>query len=418
MGSRLKIGPVRLRRTLVLLGAVGAVSILVAFSAGNTGRAAASQPFAGKVFTIGNLSSYSGALAAYGQPIGNALHLAADQINAHGGLLGAKIKIIDADTQSDAGVAVAQARKLLGQDKVDAMFGVEGSYLRDAIMPVVKQYKKILLYPSNYEGEQYSKYLFVLGMTPTQEFNQKVGSFLISHGGKRWYLLAADYVATVNINKFVQHSLMPQLGATLVGCEAIPLSATDFGPTIQRIQAAHPDVIVNNLIGAQTIPFQQQAAAAGLTPKTTLMEGTAYQSVTVQGMGSTADGAYRSTSWNNDINTPLNKAFVAAYNKAYPKGPPPIYISEGAYNSVLALAAAVKKVRSLKTNDLIRGLEGLTFNAPSGKITLRAQDHHAILNIFLTQVQGGKFVTTQKFGRIAPAYSQRIQKFSQLSKCG
>lgn len=384
---------------------------------GEAGTAGGDQPFAGQTFTIGNLSSYSGALSAYGTPIGNALHLAADEVNARGGLLGAQIEIIDADTASDANVAVQEARRLLEQEEVDVMFGVEGSFMRDAIMPVVEQHQTILLYPANYEGERYSDYLFVLGMTPTQEFNQEVGRFLIENGGTRWYLLAADYVATVNINKFIQHEMMPDLGAELVGCEAIPLDVNEFGPTVERIKASGADVVVNNLIGAHTIPFQQQAAAAGLTPDDILMVGTAYQQVTIDGMGDTAEGAYRPISWNQDIDTPENEAFVEAYESEYPQVPA-IYISEAAYNSVLALEAAVEEVRSLETEDLINGLEGLSFTAPSGELTIRPDDHHVDLNVYLTQVEDGKFVTVESFGQVAPTYDQREEVFSSLEKCG
>jgi ABC-type branched-subunit amino acid transport system substrate-binding protein len=382
-----------------------------------TTAAEGAAPFEGKTFKIGNLSSYSGPLSAYGQPIGNALHLAADEVNARGGLLGAKIEIIDADTQSDAKVAVDQARKLLQQDKVDVMFGVEGSYLRDAIMPVVEQHKKILLYPANYEGEKFSEHLFVLGMTPTQEFSEDIGKFLLEEGGKKWYLMAADYVATVNINKYVEHELMPKLGAELVGCASIPLDQNDFGPTIQRIKDADPDVIVNNLIGAHTIPFQQQLAAAGITPENTLMEGTAYQSVTIEGMGDTAEGAYRSTSWNDDVDTPVNKEFVKNYKAKFPDVPA-IYISEAAYNSVLALEAAVKKAKSLETDALITGLEGVTIDAPSGQVTIRPEDHHAALQVFLTQVKGGVFETVDQLGAVSPSYDQHEEKFGGLEKCG
>lgn len=383
---------------------------------GRTGGNGEDQPFAGETFKIGNLSSFSGALSAYGEPIGNGLHLAVDEVNARGGLLGATIEVIDADTQSDANVSVQEARRLLQQEQVDVMFGVEGSYMRDAIMPIVEQAKKILMYPANYEGERYSDYLFVMGMTPTQEFNAEVGQFLKDNGGDKWYLLAADYVATVNINKFIEHELMPDLGVELVGCEAIPLDQTEFGPTVQRIKESGADVIVNNLIGAHTIPFQQEAFSAGLKPREVLMAGTAYQQVTIEGMGESAAGAYRPISWNFDIDTPENQAFAEAYEEEYP-GTPAIYITEGAYNSVLALEAAVNEAQSLETEDLIEALEGLTFSAPSGEVTIR-DDHHVDLNVFLTQVKGGEFDTVEEFGQIAPAYDQREEQFSSLEKCG
>lgn len=402
---------------LLVVALIGAACADEGDEGGGPAAEGEDQPFAGETFKIGNLSSFSGALSAYGTPIGNGLHLAADEVNARGGLLGATIEVIDADTQSDANVAVQETRRLLQQEQVDVMFGVEGSYMRDAIMPIVEQAKKILLYPANYEGERYSDYLFVMGMTPTQEFNAEVGQFLKENGGDKWYLLAADYVATVNINKFIEHELMPDLGVELVGCEAIPLDQNEFGPTVQRIKESGADVLVNNLIGAHTIPFQQEAFSAGLKPSDVLMAGTAYQQVTIDGMGESADGAYRPINWNFDIDTPENQEFVEAYEEEYPDTPA-IYITEGAYNSVLALEAAVNKARSLETEDLIEALEGVSFTAPSGEVTIRPEDHHVNLNVYLTRVKDGKFETVEEFGQIPPAYDQREEEFSSLKKCG
>src|SRR4029079_3175513 len=99
--------------TVALMLTVAACGGTTSDESSSAATGSGDKPFEGKVFKIGNLSSYSGALSAYGQPIGNSLHLAADEVNARGGLLGAKIEIVDADTQSDAKVAVDQARKLL-----------------------------------------------------------------------------------------------------------------------------------------------------------------------------------------------------------------------------------------------------------------------------------------------------------------
>lgn len=376
-----------------------------------------------KTFKIGNLSSFTGALSPYGQPISDAFHLAVDMVNARGGLMGKiPIEVIDEDTQTDPNVAVQKARKLFDQDKVDAIFGVEASNLRDAITPEVEQRKKILLYPANYEGERYSKYVFYLGMVPTQEFHPALADLLSqTGGGKKWYLLGADYVAIQMINKYIKDVVVPAAGIQVVGDELIPLTQTDFAATVQRIIQAKPNVIINNLIGEQTIPFQQQLANFGLTPLRAgeapgtpgrvVMEGTAYQTLTITAMGETAEGAYRSIQWNDDLNTPENKAYVEGFQKTFP-GRSVIYISESGYNGVLALEAAAKKVNSVNVEDLIRGLEGIQITAPSGPYELRATDHHAILNMYLTQVQSGRFVTVQSYGQVAPAYDQREKRYS------
>ena len=76
---------------------------------------------------IGSLVSTTGDLAAYGPPINNGALLAADDINAAGGVLGRKIEIILRDTQTNPTAAVDAAKKLVDIDKVVAITGALSS---------------------------------------------------------------------------------------------------------------------------------------------------------------------------------------------------------------------------------------------------------------------------------------------------
>ena len=71
-------------------------------------------------------------------------------------------------------MAVQKVRRLFDQKRVDAVFGVECSFLRDAIMPDVEMRNKLLLYAVNYEGERFSNNAFFFGMVPTQEHHPEL----------------------------------------------------------------------------------------------------------------------------------------------------------------------------------------------------------------------------------------------------
>ena len=75
-------------------------------------------------------------------------------------------RIIEEDTESNPDVAVQKVRRLFDQKRVDAVFGVECSFLRDAIMPDVEMRNKLLLYAVNYEGERFSKNALLLRHGP------------------------------------------------------------------------------------------------------------------------------------------------------------------------------------------------------------------------------------------------------------
>ena len=375
-----------------------------------------------EVFKIGNLSSFTGGCGPFGVPIADCIHLAVDEVNAEGGLLGrVPIVLIDEDTETDPHISVLRARKLFDEDKIDLLIGVECSNLRDAVMPEVEQREKILLYTVNYEGEVYSKYLFILGMVPTQEFHKGLAEFLNERGGgNRWYMIGADYVAIQMINRYIREVLVPECGIELVGDELVPMTQTSFAATINRIKEAKPNVLLNNLVGANSIPFQLQLASFGVTPLRAgeapgtpgrlVMEGTAYMDATIVGMGETAEGAYRSQNWAYDVDTPENRAFVEAFNNKFP-GHLITYHAEMAYNAIKCLAEAARRVNSLETEDLIRGLEGVEIVGPSGPLQIRASDHHTSLCMYLTQVENGQFKVVKSYGQVAPAYDQREKRY-------
>ena len=95
--------------------------------------------------------------------------LAIDQINATGGILGRKIKIIQEDGASDWPTFAEKAKKLLVNDKVAAVFGCWTSASRKAVLPVFEKENGMLYYPTFYEGLEQSKNVIYTGQEATQQ---------------------------------------------------------------------------------------------------------------------------------------------------------------------------------------------------------------------------------------------------------
>jgi urea transport system substrate-binding protein len=95
--------------------------------------------------------------------------LAIDQINAMGGVLGRKIKVIQEDGASDWPTFAEKAKKLLVNDKVRRVFGCWTSASRKAVLPVFEQYNGMLYYPTFYEGLEQSKNVIYTGQEATQQ---------------------------------------------------------------------------------------------------------------------------------------------------------------------------------------------------------------------------------------------------------
>src|SRR5690606_35565021 len=81
------------------------------------------------------------------------------------------------------------------------------------------------------------------------------------------------------------------------------------------------------------------------------------------------------------IDTPENKAFVAAYRKRYDDYPR-VGSVEG-YTSLMSRAAGIEKAGSTDTGALIAAFRGLQFDTTYGPIVYRALDNHSTMGVYV-----------------------------------
>lgn len=118
---------------------------------------------------VGQLHSATGTMAISETGAIQAERLAIDQINAMGGILGRKIKVIQEDGASDWPTFAEKAKKLLVSDRVATIFGCWTSASRKAVLPVVEKENGLLYYPTFYEGLEQSKNVIYTGQEATQQ---------------------------------------------------------------------------------------------------------------------------------------------------------------------------------------------------------------------------------------------------------
>lgn len=134
-----------------------------------TGCSRGTEQSGAKPIKIGLLYSLSGVTSVSEKQLYNGTKLAIDEINASGGINGRKIETVFADYASDPAKAADKARRLILDDKVTAIVGTCSSSARQAVKPVVEQYKSLLVYPQSYEGQEESKNIVYVGCIPNQQ---------------------------------------------------------------------------------------------------------------------------------------------------------------------------------------------------------------------------------------------------------
>ena len=143
----------------------------IASTSGVGRRHRASVPRAsaqGAPIKLGSVLDNSGNLDAYGKPMVHGDELAAEEINAAGGLLGRKIQVVQYDTQSDIALYTKYAQQLARDDKVDVVHGGITSASREAIRQTFRRANVLYFYNVLYEGGVCDRNCFVTGTTPAQ----------------------------------------------------------------------------------------------------------------------------------------------------------------------------------------------------------------------------------------------------------
>ncbi|OKO76426.1 ABC transporter substrate-binding protein [Bradyrhizobium sp. NAS80.1] len=354
---------------------------------------------------IAAIFDLTGGLNIYGIQQNNALNLAVESINAAGGVLGAPIKVVTYDAQSELSKYTQYANTVVLRDRVDVLFAGLTSSSREAIRPIARKANIPYFYSSLYEGGACDKQTFVTGASASQQLSVLI-DWAVKKYGKKIYVMAPDYNFGTISARWIEHYAR-QSGAEVVGQDFLALTVTDYAPTIQKIQAARPDFVVALPVGANQTGFLEQFAAAGLK-KTIGLVSTNYGSGNQQIVLSpdAGKGLIGNAEYFMAVDTPANAAFIKQWAAKYGNDTPVISAAVDVWNAVHLWANAVNKAGTAKTGPVIAALEsGATFDAPNGPVKLEAGSHDLRQNIYIAEgddKHGFKIVQVSK--DVAPAY--------------
>ena len=391
------------RRQVLRDGAVASLGMSASMLLGRQAKAA-------EDIAVGSILDATGPINIYGLPMIDATKFAVDAINQSGGVLGRKLRLIEADCQSNNQVYAQNAVKLILDDKVSVLMGGITSASREAVRPVVDKYSAAYFYNEQYEGGVCDKLVFCTGVTPAQQLGVLVPWAAKQHG-KRFYTLAADYNYG-HISADWVKVYLKAAGGELSGEEFIPLDVVNFDSVIQRLQSAKPDVIMSLLVGGNHIAFYRQFAAAGLKEKMAIVSATfglGNEQVVLKPQE--AEGIVVIYPYFQELDNAVNKDWVAAWRKRF--GANYTYITDSActvWNGWHLWAMAVNKANSLDRDKVIAALEtGLTFDSPEGTIRLDPKSHHVVHSVHLAKVNNKNgFSIMESFANVEPSDTMKV----------
>jgi branched-chain amino acid transport system substrate-binding protein len=342
-----------------------------------------------KVITIGIISGFSGPYAGPGEDQWRAAQLAAEEINAKGGIMGRQIKLVRRDDKINPGEAGKMAQDMIQNDQPDFIISANSAA---TILPVNDQTKKAgLPYIAMAQNDKITSagergpFTFHEALTPTMN-GRALGKWIPANLGKRVYYLAADY-AFGKDNYAAMSKAVKEAGGTEVGVDYFPLGATDFSPFMAKIRAAKADVVVCISFGNDTTNLLKQIQSFGLTKEHkfffALMDLQSDLAIGFQNLQGTYGGM--NFYWELADKNAQAKRFVEAYLKRW--NMPPSGYAGYAYSSMQLIKLGVEKAKSTEPAKFAKALEGLQYDSYKGKQWIRACDHQAFQPIFIVKAR-------------------------------
>jgi branched-chain amino acid transport system substrate-binding protein len=290
---------------------------------------------------VGMLSTLSGPGAGLGIDIRDGFNLALK--HAGGKFGGLPVEVIVADDQAKPDAARQTADRLVKQDQVDFMTGVVFSNVMLAVGKPIFDSKTFYISanagPSQYAGAQCNPYFFNVAWQ-NDNLHEAVGKTVQDKGFKKVALLAPNYPAGKDALAGFKRYFKGQIASEAY----TPLSQLDYGAELSKMRASGADAVYIFLPGGLGINFIKQFVGAGLSKDMTLFgPGFSADEDVIRAVGEPMLGMFNSSQWAHDMQNPVNKRFVADFQKDYGRLPT-LYASQG-YDAARLMDAAVRDVK-------------------------------------------------------------------------
>jgi branched-chain amino acid transport system substrate-binding protein len=360
---------------------LAALSIVVLAAAACSSSSGAGKT-SGATVNVGVGITLSGPFGVYGKTSLNGIKLAVHDINAAGGVLGKKVRLVARDDQLDPATGQTVTRNLILDDHVVALVGSIASSVAAAQETLSAQYRvPILFHEANEASLMRSKsktYAFMF--TPNTEMEPAAAALAFARKIGQRHVRIATITPNYNFGLDTVKTFLADLrkdGAsfTVTDQQTPALGATSYTSNLAAIMAANPDYVFVGEYGSDLITLTKQGRGLGLFSRATV--GAMYDSDVLAALGAQAPaGALawdRAPFWTDD--TAQMKQFVSKFKAAYGRYPNEFAIT--AYASVQSWAHAVRQAKSFAADKVSAALAGANVPTVRGELKIRACDHQA-----------------------------------------
>jgi branched-chain amino acid transport system substrate-binding protein len=344
---------------LLIAAAISACLSAPAFAQDSTIKIGVNQPL-------------TGAVAASGNMVTAGARIAAEEINAQGGVLGKKLQLVIEDNKSNPTEAAGVAEKLITRDKVPALIGAWSSTYTLAVMPKLLEYKvPMIVETSSADKITMLGNPYVFRISPTNGTEAK--SFARFVDGLE--IKKADFLVVNNdwgMGAAAEFGkMLKDKGLVVNRSLSMDASAQDLSAQLATLKSTDSDTLFVTTSVEQMILLMKQAQGLGLKRRIVTTGGTLPDQL-IEQAGSAANNSYHEAMfapWFPDTagDPALARTFIAAWGKA---NLPASGMPEGArgYDAVRVLAKAIEKAGAAESEKIRAALWEISYAGLTGNI--------------------------------------------------
>jgi branched-chain amino acid transport system substrate-binding protein len=360
-----------MRRKFLDVGELSNVSAVVACAA----LVWASPAFAADPIKIGVISE---AQAVAGSSIAPAAQLAADEINAKGGVDGRKIEIVVYDDHSSSAEAVRAFQRAVSEDKVNAVIASYISEVVLALEPWAGRLKTLMITPGaasdvitqniakDYDNNKYTFHGYLTSSALAGLVCDAAKDLLVNPYKMKTAVIVSEDAAWTTPVDAGYETCLPKIGLKVLDHIRFSPDTTDFTPIFNKIEGLRPDVMITGISHVGTQPTAQWKSQQVPIPMLGISSQATNSTFWKDTNGATEGVLYNAVSGPGVAVSPKTLPFVDAFVKKY--GNTPSYAGYTAYDEVYMITDAIHRAGSTDSDRVVAAMEKTDYVGTIGRI--------------------------------------------------
>jgi branched-chain amino acid transport system substrate-binding protein len=336
---------------------------------------------------IGLILPMTGQQASTGRQIEAAARLFMQQNGDK--VAGKSVELIVKDDTGTPDVSKRIAQELIVNDKVAFVAGFGLTPIALAVAPLATQAKvpEVVMAAGTATITEASPYIVRTSFTLPQA-TVPMADWALKNGIKKVVTLVSNYGPGLDAEKAFSERITKG-GGTVLDNLKVPLANPDFSPFLQKVADLKPDALFVFVPSGSGALFMKQFLERGLDKSGVrlICTGDVTDDDQLNGMGDVALGVVSSHHYSAAHDSPENKAFVSAFEKAN-NNMRPNFMAVGGYDGMRLIYDALKKTNGSTDGDaLLAAMKGMAWTSPRGPISIDPETRDIVQNIYIRKVE-------------------------------